>query len=305
MVGMVPSLPFTEADIKLAAGARSFERRLEYLHLVENLEIADTQATASVYGNSTYGVCLIFGHGGLTGACTCPYGRDGFFCKHCVAVGLSVLEMGEDLLAYIEAAHTDRKALESWLESLSREELLAELLGLLDEDRDLRRRFELRAASANADVVTVRRAVTELITLSRREYIGYSEAYGYANDVYKAAAALDELIQAGGAADAIGIAREAIDLLTSSYEFIDDSSGSVVDAARELLAVHLRACQAAPPEPVLLGGYLAALMLHDDCGFGPDLASYAELLGDRGAATVRERIADAYAAIRRTGERNI
>ena len=58
--------------------------------MVEDLEIGDAQITACVYGSSAYEVCLTFGGDGLGGACTCPYGRDGFFCKHCVAVGLSV-----------------------------------------------------------------------------------------------------------------------------------------------------------------------------------------------------------------------
>ena len=117
MVGMPVPLPFTEADVKLAAGARSFERGLDYLGAVGDLEISDTQVTASVYGNSEYSVRLVFGDQGLSGSCTCPYGRDGFFCKHCVAVGLSVLEMGEDLTWHIEATRAERQALEVWLQS--------------------------------------------------------------------------------------------------------------------------------------------------------------------------------------------
>ena len=183
MVGMPVPLPFTEADIKLAAGARSFERGLDYLGAVGDLEISDTEVTASVYGNSEYSVRLVFGDQGLGGSCTCPYGRDGFFCKHCVAVGLSVLAMGEDLTWHIEATRAERQALEVWLQSLSKEELLAELRGLLDEDRDLRRRFELRAAAMNADALSIRRAVMEFITPPRGEYLDYDGAYRYANEV--------------------------------------------------------------------------------------------------------------------------
>lgn len=97
------------------------------------------------------------------------------------------------------------------------------------------------------------------------------------------------------AADAIGIAREAIGLFTEACQFVDDVSGLAGDAANELLAVHLRACQAAPPGPVAIGGYLAGLMLDDEYVFEPDLDDYAELLGDQGAAVVRGRIATAYA----------
>src|SRR5256886_3672356 len=78
-------------------------------------------------------------------------------------------------------------------------------------------------------------------------------------------------------------------------QFVDDVSGAAGDAAYELLAVHLRACQAAPPGPVSLGGYLAGLLLNDEYVFEPDLDDYAELLGDQGAAVVRERIVTAYA----------
>jgi uncharacterized Zn finger protein len=291
MVHMAVSPAFTEADIKRVAGDKSFERGLDYLHAVEDLEIGDAEITASVYGNTEYQVCLLFGDEGLTGGCTCPYGREGFFCKHCVAVAMCVLKMGDDQQR--EATRAGRRAMESWLESLSREALLAELLALLREDRDLRRRLELRAASANADAVTVRRAVRELI-MPRRSSAEYLEAAAYADDVHQAAVALGDLIDAGGAADAIEITREAIDLLTEALQYVDQSSGWLGDAAGELLDVHLRACQAAPPDPVSLGDYLADLLLGHS-GLEPYLGDYAGLLGDNGLATVRERIAAAYA----------
>jgi uncharacterized Zn finger protein len=296
MVVMAIATAFTEADLKGAADARSFDRGLGYVDEVEDLEVSDTEITASVYGTSRYRVSLIFGDEGLNGDCTCPYGREGFFCKHCVAVGLCVLKLGDDLPRRIEAARTERRALGSWLESLSKEELLAELSGLLDQEPDLRRRFELRAASVNLDAAAVRRAVRELIMLPRRGFVEYSEAYDYANDVSKAAAAIDDLTDAGGAADAIGIAREAIDLLCDAFESVDDSSGAIGDAGYALLEAHLTACEAAPPDPVSLGDYLAdQLLLHSDYGLELNLADYAELLGDEGLATVHDRVATAYA----------
>jgi uncharacterized Zn finger protein len=295
MVRMAVSPAFTEADIKRAAGDRSFARGREYLDSVEDLEIGSLEITASVYGNSEYRVSLAFGEDRLTGDCTCPYGREGFFCKHCVAVGLAVLKIGDDLPRHVEATRGGRQALESWLESLSKEDLLAELLALLREDRTLRRRFELRAASVNADAVTVRRAVRDLIMLPHRGYIEYGEAPDYANDVRKAATAIGDLIDSGGAADAIGIAREAVALLTDAFDHVDDSSGLVGQAAFEVLETHLRACEAAPPEPVSLASYVADLLLGNEHGLAPELGDYADLLGDRGSAAVRERAAAAYA----------
>jgi uncharacterized Zn finger protein len=293
--GMSVALAFTEADIRQAAGSRSFERGLGYLGAVEDLEIGTTEITATVYGNSAYRVAVAFGGERLRGGCTCPQGQEGFFCKHCVAVALSVLEIGDDLPQRLEAAQAQRQALESWLGSLSKEELLAELLGLLDDDRDLRRRFELRAASVNADAAAVRRAVRKLIALPGGGYLEHAEAYTYAHDVSEAATAIDELTAAGGAAEAIGIAREALGLLTDVYESVDDSSGQLGLAAEELLDAHLRACQAAPPDPASLGDYLAELLLTGDYGFEPDIGDYAELLGEAGAAAFRSRAEAAYA----------
>jgi uncharacterized Zn finger protein len=295
MVRMAVSPPFTEADITRAADGRSFERGSDYLGAVEDLEIGPAEMTASVHGSSEYRVSLAFGEDGLTGDCTCPYGREGFFCKHCVAVALSVLKLGDGLPRHIEAARAGRRALESWLESLSREELLAEVAALVDGDRDLRRRLELRAATVNADTVTVRRAVRELIMLPRRGYVGWDEAYDYANDVHKAAAALDALIDSGRAADAIGIVREAMDLLGDALQAVDDSSGAVGEAGVELLGVHLRACEAARPDPLSLAAYLSGQLLHNDSALEPSLGDYAELLGGQGLAAVRQRVAAAYA----------
>ena len=294
MVCVAVNLAFTEADIRQAAGDKSFERGLDYLDAVEDLEIDGAEITASVYGNTEYRVCLAFGGERLTGDCTCPYGREGFFCKHCVAVAMCVLKMGDDLPRQMAAMQAGRQALESWLESLSKQELLAELLALLREDRDLRRCLELRAAAANADAVTVRRAVRKLIMLPRRGYADDTDAARYADDVHKAAAAIGDLIDAGGAADAIGITREAIEEFTEALQYVDESSGWLGDAANQLLDVHLRACQAARTEPESLGDYLADLLLGDS-ELQPYLGDYAGLLGDLGLATVRKRIAAAYA----------
>ncbi|MGE5291609.1 MAG: SWIM zinc finger family protein [Micromonosporaceae bacterium] len=291
----MPIVPdFTEADLRRAAGSRSFERGRGYLDMVEDLYVTATRITATVRGTHDYAVSLIPGDQGLSGRCSCPHSQEGFFCKHCVAVGLSVLRAGADLPPLIEAARVSKSALDGWLESLSKEDLLSVLRDLLHEDRGLRWRFELRVASVKADGAMVRRAVEGLM-VPRRDEISYSEAAGYADGVREAAAAIGKLVEAGEAAGAIQIAREAIGLLIQAYERVDDSSGAVGAAARELLSAHLRACRAAPPEPASLGDYLADLLLGDDYGFDPSLDDYADLLGETGFGRLRERIAGGYA----------
>ena len=291
-------LPFAEVDLKAAAGPRSYDRGLDYVSQVKDLEFDDAEITATVYGSDAYEVCLMVdnrrgGNVALTGDCSCPFGQEGNFCKHCVATGLAALRLAETRQA-IPASREQRDRLASWLGSLSKEELVAEILELLDGDRNLRRRFELRAGARQANVQQVRSAVQNLVETDR--YIEYAEARDYAHDVGRAAEAIDALVDAGAAEDAIDLARDALDWVTEAYGSADDSSGSISDAAYELLAVHLRACQAAPPDPVDLGEYLVDVIIADSYGLAPDLQDYTDLLGDEGTAAIREHIAAVYAA---------
>ncbi|HEX3517038.1 MAG TPA: hypothetical protein VHT26_23860 [Trebonia sp.] len=286
-------LPFTEADLKFVAGPRSYDRGLDYLSQVKHLEFDGQEITATVYGGDAYEVCLtVDADRGrdvvLVGDCSCPFGEEGNFCKHCVATGLAALKLAESRQA-IPASHQQRDLLVTWLASLSKDELVAEILGLLDSDRDLRRRFELRAAARRAKVDQVRSAVKNLVETD--SFIEYAEARDYARDVSRAAEAIDALIDGGVAEDAVYLARDALDWVTVAYGSADDSSGSIGTAAHELLAVHLRACQAAPPDPVDLGEYLSDLIIGDDYGLAPDLQDYTDLLGDAGTTAIREYVA--------------
>jgi uncharacterized Zn finger protein len=291
-------LPFTEVDLKVAAGPRSYDRGLDYFSQVKDLDFDGPEITATVYGSGAYEVCLTVdtGRSGnieLVGDCSCPFGQEGNFCKHCVATGLAALKLAETRQA-IPASQQERDLLVSWLASLSKDELVAEILELLDSDRDLRRRFALRAAARRANVHQVRSAVQNLVETAG--FIEYAEARGYARDVSRAAEAIDALIEGGAAEDAIYLARDALDWVTEAYGSADDSSGSIGTAAHDLLAVHLRACQAAPPDPVDLGEYLADVIIADNYDLAPDPQDYAGLLGDAGTTAIREHVATVYEA---------
>src|SRR5262245_49996087 len=84
----------TEADLRAAAGERSFERGTGYLRAVSGIELVGSQVMATVSGSADYLVVLTLPDAvagtSLRGECGCPYGQEGFFCKHCVAVGLAL-----------------------------------------------------------------------------------------------------------------------------------------------------------------------------------------------------------------------
>ncbi|WP_317633462.1 SWIM zinc finger family protein [Streptomyces sp. HUAS TT20] len=136
---------FDEDDLRALAGARSFERGLGYLDAVSGLEVGEGSVTAVVHCTDVYEVELTLGgEEGISGWCDCPYGREANFCKHCVAVGLTVLRRAKTIPHQRAAARARSSGLEAWLSALSRDELLALVREQVAEDRELSRRLELR-----------------------------------------------------------------------------------------------------------------------------------------------------------------
>ncbi|MGH3939127.1 MAG: DUF6880 family protein [Pseudonocardiaceae bacterium] len=86
------------------------------------------------------------------------------------------------------------------------------------------------------------------------------------------------------------LARRAVDLVTTALIYMDDSSGFVGGDLHALLAVHARACVAAPPDPKRLAAWLEKLRL-DGPGW-PDfeLRDYAAALGEKGRAELARMV---------------
>ncbi|MGI5227795.1 SWIM zinc finger family protein [Actinoallomurus sp. CA-142502] len=292
---MATASGFTKDDLRALAGERSFERGVGYLGAVTGLEVTAGGVTATVYGGDVYGVALTFDAGeGLSGECGCPYGRDGNFCKHCVAVGLTVLNRGLDLAEARAAARDRGERLDAWLEALPREELLALLREQLTGDNALRHRLEIRAATdAGADITVLRPQIMTLLDpapFSRYGHIEYADAFAYAEQV---AGAVDALRSLPSADHRVSLAREAIERLRQVYDQIDDSSGAVGEVAAELEEVHREACATSDVDPAKTAEWLAAHLLDD--GSYPEvyLGDYWGLLGDAGRSRLAELVAEA------------
>ena len=83
----------TPAALKALAGASAFARGEDYLvdGAVERLRRSDELVSAQVMGSEPYHVELWADGDELGYGCSCPRAADGYFCKHCVAVGLGAL----------------------------------------------------------------------------------------------------------------------------------------------------------------------------------------------------------------------
>lgn len=295
------ALGFTDEDLRRLAGARSYERGLGYLSAVSRLEIDETAITAAVDGTDCYEVELTEdGDGRVTGRCDCPYGQEGNFCKHCVAVGLTALGRAESVPQQRSAAASRTRLLDTWLESRTREELLALVREHLADDRDLRRRLELRAATAGEDTGIVRERILSLLDtrpFARYGYVEYADARAYGQQAAEAVTALRALTVSGRASDAVEVAREALSALGRTYGEIDDSDGLIGDVATGLAEAHLEACLDARPDPVQTADWLVTHLLDDlNDATDIDLFDYHEVLGEPGLARTRELVVAAWRA---------
>ncbi|MER6960690.1 hypothetical protein [Streptomyces sp. NPDC000618] len=295
----------TEANLKALAGPRSFERGLGYLDAVSGVEVGDGWVTATVHGTERYKVELMLdGPGGPTGVCDCPYGLEGNFCKHLVALGLTVLAQRGSLPRQREAARSRARDVDAWLSGLSHGELLALVGELIGEDRQLRRRLELRAASARGDLAEVRARVGELLDIgpfARYGYVEYADARAFADQAGQAVSAIGALIGSGRATEAITLAREAMLLLAEAVESVDDSDGWLGQVGAGLADAHLDACCAARPDPEGLARWLVGQVLGNFDGIiDIDPLDYEDVLGERGMTVLRESATEAWRG-RRTG----
>ncbi|WP_308409648.1 DUF6880 family protein [Streptomyces sp. A3M-1-3] len=188
--------------------------------------------------------------------------------------------------------------LESWLEALSRDELLALVREQLTGDRELRRRLELRAAAARSDIAVIRDRIASLLDtrpFARYGYIEYADARGYGEQAAEAVTALRTLTADGRAAEAAALAREAIRAIGQAYGEIDDSSGYVGSVAADLAEVHMGACREARPDPAETAEWLVGHLLDDlNDATDIDLLDYCEVLGEAGLARVRQLATEAW-----------
>ncbi|MEU0835422.1 hypothetical protein [Streptomyces sp. NPDC005969] len=290
---------FTEADLRVLAGPRSFERGEDYLDAVTALEVGDGWITATVQGTDAYEVELSLDEpDGLTGECDCPYGMEGNFCKHLVALGLTALARSESLQGEYARARSRVQDLDAWLAALSRDELLALVREQIAEDRQVRLRLELRAASARGDLAGVRTRIRELLDIgpfARYGYVEYADAHAYGEQASQAVSAVAALIASGRPADAISLSQDAMRMLSEVQDSIDDSDGGLSEVGAALAAVHLDACRAACPDPEETARWLVGHVLGDfDDLTDIDPLDYEDILGEEGMTTVRELALEAW-----------
>lgn len=89
----------------------------------------------------------------------------------------------------------------------------------------MRRRLELRAASARGNLAAVRARIRDLLDIgpfAQYGYVEYADACAYADQAGQAVSAIRAVAGSGRAAGAVALARGAMCLLTRAAESVDD-----------------------------------------------------------------------------------
>ncbi len=124
-----------DADsLRELARGDSFEQGEEYFEAdsVHAFNVKGDEIAARVRGTHDYRVRLTAERGLIDFACSCPLGRDGNFCKHCVAVGLA-------WLAREEAPQWE--SVRRWLESQEKTPLVEMVIDAARHDEALKNRL--------------------------------------------------------------------------------------------------------------------------------------------------------------------
>lgn len=286
---------FTEDELRAAAGPRSFARGAGYRSAVTDIRLAADHARATVRGSDDYEVRLRTADDGvLSGECTCPFGVDGNFCKHCVAVGLVLLSTVDAVEPALAPGDT---GVRGYLESLPHDELIDLLCWLADEEPDVRQALARRAGAGRGSKAGRLAAWVEE-TLRVPAPLGYHDIRDYRDTVAEIRNAIDELVEQGLAGEVAPIARTVVELLLRAMTRADDPDGLIAAAAADAVACYARVCATASPDPTELAEWLYRIQLTGGEVTGAMLETlldeFAEVLGDAGLDVYRARLEEVH-----------
>lgn len=286
----------TRASLEEMAGTTAFQRGEAYFAdgTVDRLRVTDDKITARVDGSETYQVELSLADDDLAWDCTCPRAADGYFCKHCVAVGLAWLAESSASPKSAEASGKKRpdpwRDITAYLSQQAAESLVELLLEVAQRDDRLYQSLLLKAArsgGAGKAVKAFRRAIDDATCIDR--YIDWREARSFSGNIEQVADSLAELLKPESAAALVELAEYAIERIENTLEHIDDSSDDISGIVHGLGELHLKACTLARVDACDLAERLFQLETTLPLGIWSfEVAKYGDVLGKEGLRHYRE-----------------
>jgi hypothetical protein len=160
----------------------------------------------------------------------------------------------------------------------------------VDNHRDVERHVRLIAARTGGGLTQLRAEVDR--GLRTRRYLGYRESGAWARSARPILTELETAVQDAPSGELVELVQRAVGHVVKVIQHADDSDGTIGDLARDLLALHARACDAGVADPVKLAQWMVRFRLADQNFFEVDPVRYARALGEAGLAAYRQAVAD-------------
>lgn len=296
--------------LRKLAGERSYERGEDYFANGQVRSVAEDKGklSANVQGAQPYRVGLWVEGGDVEYSCTCPMGRDGAFCKHCVAAGLAWLHGSSEQPARQKGNRKPTVTMDDvrrYLATQDKPALIDLLIQHATQNHRLRQRLLLQAATRRAKGInldTYRRAIDDAVDTG--DFVEYGAAYNYAQGIEDAIDSIDELLREGHDNEVVELAEHALAAVERALESVDDSDGYMGGVLERLQRLHLAACRKVKPDPEELAKRLWEWELRGrwDIFYGA-AETYAGVLGKRGVAVYRQLAEAEWAKVPALGPR--
>jgi len=281
------------------AGKPAFNRGMDYFkggHVLE-LRQKGSRITAEVEGSEIYLVTLKWTSSQLDGACDCPASEGFDFCKHCVAVALT-LQQAETNQEKLVKGDTESR-IKAYLLKQNKPKLADWLYELIETDRSLLQQWSLRADSdlGMLDVKALRKRITAAIPYNRNLY-RYKQVRNYFAQVETIIDQLCEMAEQLPAEDTLKLVDYALQRINRALESIDDSGGFRYGTLDTLHLAHINACNRLDWPKKKIAKYLLDLVFGESHDIYPEIPSnYTNALGEEGMSLFNEALQNKWDAL--------
>jgi uncharacterized Zn finger protein len=299
-------IALSDASLREEAGATVFQRGQTYAAsgAVQDSELtypeqgACIELRATVMGTQRY-TCEVWvrKNDEVEGDCDCPHSLDGYFCKHQVALALTLrgllggdapvhdAQAQKKVAAAAKRAQTqagNRETLKVFVQGQSAAMLADRLWQWAERDSDLMADLKVWAAQSRAtdDPKTIKTVISELLKSSG--FLDWRESGVYAHRAAKVLPLLEKALVVDSTQARI-LCEHALRRVYKACEEADDSNGDIGGVIERLMDLLMHSLQAVPPPASWLDDWFD-LMQADPWGLWREM----EVLEAAGAA-VQER----------------
>lgn len=173
--------------------------------------------------------------------------------------------------------------------ALSTAQLREVVSAAADRHNDVARAVRLIAARTGGGLEALRAEVDR--GFRTRRFLGYRESNEWARAARPILTELHAVVESAPSRELVELLQRAVAHVVKVIHHADDSSGLIGDLARDLLALHLKACDAQVADPLRLAAWMIRFQFEDQDFFEVDPVAYAGALGEAGLAAYRGAIA--------------